>query len=298
MTNPKLQALVDAQKLYSDYTLRDDNINWWCGGCGNYPIQNALKRALALEGIERRDVMFCFDVGCSGNGSDKIEGNTIHGLHGRVLPLAAGIKIANHKMQVIAEAGDGATFSEGISHLCHAVRNDYPVLFILHDNQNYALTTGQPSALTPTGCKMNCAPEGLEIEPFQPLEVVLGVKPSFVAQTCSADIEHLTETIQAGLKHKGFAFINVLQACPTYNKFITHEWYLEHIRALPEEHDPTDMESARKYAFSTEPLYLGQIYHNPERRNFLETVAHRDESSPRLIDEVKNVDISSILAKL
>jgi len=297
MSNPKLKALIDAQEIYNDYTLRDDNINWWCGGCGNYPIQNALKRALALEGIGRRDVMFCFDVGCSGNGSDKIEANTIHGLHGRVLPLAAGFKIGNHKMQVIAEAGDGATFSEGISHFAHAVRNDYPVLFILHDNQNYALTTGQPSALTPKCQSMNCAPEGLEVEPFHPLEVTLGMKPSFVAQTCSADIDHMTETIQAGLKHKGFAFVNVLQACPTYNKFITHEWYLEHIQRLPEEHDPTSMESARKYAFSQEPLYLGQIYLNPERENFLETVAHRDEHSPRLIDEVQPQDISKLLQK-
>ena len=298
MTNPKLKALVDAQKIYNDYTLRDDNINWWCGGCGNYPIQNALKRALALQGLERRDVMFCFDVGCSGNGSDKIEANTIHGLHGRVLPLAAGFKIGNHKMQVIAEAGDGATFSEGISHLAHAVRNDYPVLFILHDNQNYALTTGQPSALTPKCQSMSAAPEGLQIEPFHPLEVVLGLKPSFVAQTCSADIDHMTETIQNGLKHKGFAFINVLQACPTYNKFITHEWYLEHIQRLPESHDPTSMDSARKYAFSSDPFYLGQIYHNPERQNFLETVAHRDENSETLINEVAHQDISKLLAKL
>lgn len=298
MTTPKLKALVDAQKIYNDYTLRDDNINWWCGGCGNYPIQNAIKRALALEGLERRDVMFCFDVGCSGNGSDKIEANTIHGLHGRVLPLAAGFKIGNHKMQVIAEAGDGATFSEGISHLCHAVRNDYPILFIMHDNQNYALTTGQPSALTPKCQSMNCAPDGLEVEPFHPLEVVLGLKPSFVAQTCSADIDHMTETIQNGLNHKGFAFINVLQACPTYNKFITHEWYLEHIQRLPESHDPTDMESARKYAFSEDPFYLGQIYHNPERKNFLETVAHRDENSETLINEVKHQDISELLKNL
>ena len=178
MTREKIQNLIDVQRIYNRYTLRDDNINWWCGGCGNYPIQNALKRALSLEGIEREEVMFCYDVGCSGNGSDKIEGNTIHGLHGRVLPLAAGIKIANHNLHVVAEAGDGATFSEGIAHLCHAVRNDYPVLFLLHDNQNYALTTGQPSALTPKGCKMNAAPEGLEVEPFHPLEVVLGLNPT------------------------------------------------------------------------------------------------------------------------
>lgn len=299
-TRPILDKLIAKQDLYESYTIRDDNINWWCGGCGNYAIQNALKRALALENLSHRDVMFCFDVGCSGNGSDKIEGYTIHGLHGRVLPLAAGHKIANHKMKVIAEAGDGATFSEGIAHLAHAIRNDYPVLFLHHDNQNYALTTGQASSLTPTGCKMNAAPEGLEVEPFNPLEIVLSLKPSFVARSSSADIDHLTETIQAGLNHNGFAFIEILQACPTYNKFTTHEWYLEHIRPITQDfpdYDPTDIWAARKLVEIIEPLYIGQIYQNPERKNFLETVVHRDLAAKPLIEEVAQIDISALIDK-
>ncbi len=301
MDPSQISALINKKDLHESFSTRDETINWWCGGCGNYGIQNALKRALTLENISRNEVLFCYDVGCSGNGSDKIEGHTIHGLHGRVLPLAAGFKIANHKMHVIAEAGDGATFSEGIGHLCHAVRNDYPVTFIMHDNQNYALTTGQPSALTPKCQKMNAAPDGTGLEPFNPLEVVLSLKPSFVAQTCSADVDHMTETIRTGLNHKGFAFINILQACPTYNKFITHEWYLEHIKRITDEHenyDPSNLTWAREIALSQDPFYLGLIYHNPDRTNFLDAVEHRDEGAPTLVEEVQHQDISELLAKL
>ncbi len=295
-----LKTLIERQDLYESYTTRDDIINWWCGGCGNYPIQNALKRALTLEHITKRDVVFCYDVGCSGNGSDKIEGYTIHGLHGRVLPLAAGVKIANHKLHVVAEAGDGATFSEGICHLAHAIRNDYPVVFLHHDNQNYALTTGQASALTPKGCKMNAAPEGAPVDSLNPIEVVLGFRPSFVAQTCSADIDHMTETIQAGLNHNGFAFINILQACPTYNKFITHEWYLEHIRPIEDDYpdyDPTDIRQARDICEIKNPLYLGQVYLNPKKESFLETVEHRVQTDAPLTEEVSHVDLSKVLDK-
>ncbi len=296
--NKNLKILIKNQDIYEGYTTRDETVNWWCGGCGNYPIQQAVKQALTLEELRRENVLFCYDVGCSGNGSDKIEGYTIHGLHGRVLPLAAGAKIANPDLHVIAEAGDGATFSEGVGHLVHAVRNDYPVMFILHDNQNYALTTGQPSALTPKGCKMNAAPEGNPIDAFNPLEVVLGLRPSFVAQTCSANVDHMVETFRRGLNHGGFAFINVLQACPTYNKFITHEWYLEHIQPIPEDHDPTDIWAARKIAESQDPFYLGQIYHNPEKQNFLDAINEMREADTKPVDEVKHYDVSSILERL
>lgn len=301
MDNKNLKILLQRKDLYESYTTRDETVNWWCGGCGNYPIQNALKQTLALEDIKKREVLFCYDVGCSGNGSDKIEGYTIHGLHGRVLPLAAGAKIANPNLHVIAEAGDGATFSEGVSHLVHAVRNDYPVMFILHDNQNYALTTGQPSALTPKGCKMNSAPEGNPIDAFNPLEVVLGLKPSFVAQTCSADVDHMVETFRLGMNHKGFAFINVLQACPTYNKFITHEWYLENIKPIKQafpDYDPTDIWAARRVAESQDPFYLGLLYHNPKKENFLHAINEMRQAETAPVDEVKNYDVTAALKNL
>ena len=154
MKNTTLGKLEKKSHQYQDY--ETDKIITWCSNCGNYSIQNALKRALVLEGIKRNDFLLCYDVGCSGNGSDKIEANTIHGLHGRVLSLAAGAGIANSKMKIIAEAGDGATFSEGVNHLVHAVRNNYPVMFIFHNNENYGLTTGQASSLTRVGKQNEC----------------------------------------------------------------------------------------------------------------------------------------------
>lgn len=277
-----------------------DEVMTWCGGCGNYTIQNALKRALALENIGRDNVIFCFDVGCSGNGSDKMEGYTIHGLHGRVLPLAAGVKIANHKVHVIAEAGDGATFSEGAGHVIHAVRNDYPILFLHHDNQNYGLTIGQASALTPKGCKMSGCPQGNPVDALNPLEIVLSLGPSFVARVSCTDTEHMTEIFQKGLQHDGLAFIEVLQSCPTFNKDTTHEWYVENIKYIEKElpkYDPTDLWAAKKLVME-ETMYLGMIYHNPEKQNFLKAVEHWDPKCPALVEDVHQVDVSGIMAKL
>jgi 2-oxoglutarate ferredoxin oxidoreductase subunit beta len=124
---------------YSDYF--SDELYTWCTACGNYGIHAAVKRALITEKIMPKDTLLCFDVGCHGNGSDKIGGYSFHGLHGRVIPLACGAHLANRKVKVLAFGGDGGTLSEGIGHLIHAVRCNYDITFILHDNSNYALTT-------------------------------------------------------------------------------------------------------------------------------------------------------------
>ena len=250
----------------------DDNLPLtWCEGCGNFKIENALRQALAYKKIERDGVIFCYDVGCSGNGSDKMEGFTIHGLHGRVLPLAAGVKIGNPQVHVVAEAGDGATFSEGINHLIHAVRNDYPILFLLHNNQNYALTTGQPSSLTPRGRCMNAAPEGVSVDPLNPFRLALGLEPSFFARTLSADLRHLTDTILQGLEHSGFAFIEILQTCPTYFKENSDSWYLSHTKKVEEafeDYDPTSKSHQQKILEDSENLYLGVLAKNPGKIPF------------------------------
>lgn len=300
MTKSDLPLLAGLADEYMQYETSDDVPLTWCEGCGNYGIQNALKRALVLEKLGRKDVLFCYDVGCSGNGSDKIEGYTIHGLHGRVLPLAAGCKIANHKLKIIAEAGDGATFSEGVGHVVHAVRNDYPILFLHHDNQNYGLTTGQASSLTPLGCHMNASPTGVSQKPLSHLQMMLSLNPSFVARTCSVDLDHMTETFRKALNHKGFAFVEVLQTCPTYNKNTTHEWYLEHIRKIEDlkDYDPTDIWAARKLVEIEDPLHLGVLYENPREKNFLETVHSRSNKKTTLVDEVQPYDISEFLTKL
>ncbi len=263
----------------------------WCSNCGNYGIQNALKRALTLEGLGVQDVMLCFDVGCNGNGSDKMEAYTIHGLHGRVLPLAAGCALANPSMKVIASAGDGATFGEGVNHLVHAVRNNIPVLFLHHNNENYGLTTGQASSCTRPGMKRLAAKEGVQIANLNPVDVVLSLKPSFVARTFSGEIDHMTEMIQLGLRHQGFAFIDIFQACPTYNRETTDDWYASRIQDIrtKKDHDTRNLLHARAVAQMDEaPIYIGLLYEDPTRISLEKTFVHRTEKPKR--------DISSFLA--
>ncbi len=293
MKSQDLKVLAKKSDQYLEY--ETDELMTWCGGCGNYAIQNAVKRSLVLENIDHQNILFCFDIGCSGNESDKIQGYTIHGLHGRILPLAAGAKIANPNLTVIATAGDGATLSEGVNHLIHAIRNDYPILFLLHDNQNYALTTGQASSTSPRGCRRNAAPEGVPVDPLNPLELVLSQKPSFVAQTTSSHPDHMTDTFRKALNHKGFAFVSILQTCPTYNKQTSNQWYLENTIEVEtiKKYDHTNIWDARKIVESeNEKIPLGLIYQNPKKTNFLNAM---ENGKPRnLTKEVKHYDVSKL----
>ena len=274
-------------------TYETNEVLTWCSGCGNYGIQNALKRALVLEEIETKDVLMCFDVGCNGNGSDKIGTYTIHGLHGRVLPLAMGAKIGNPKLTVIASAGDGATFSEGINHLIHAIRNNIPMLFILHDNQNYGLTTGQASSTTPKGCKMNTSPEGVSIDPIKPLAVILPHSPAFVAQTISSDTEHMTAIFRAALKVQGFAYIHVFQACPTYNKLSAQDGtqFVEDV-SLSSNYDVFDMQKVRNFLQNAQKAPIGILYKNREKKSFFHTL--KIEHPRNLTSEIKHYTIKNL----
>jgi 2-oxoglutarate ferredoxin oxidoreductase subunit beta len=176
----------------------------WCDDCGNYGIQKALFQALTLEWRQPSETIVAYDVGCSGNESDKVGLTTIHGLHGRVLPLATGIKIAHPEMTVIAHAGDGATLSEWINHLIHTVRHDRNILFIHHVNATFGLTTGQASSVTLPGTKMNATPKGVDTPPVDSLRILSGCNPSFVARTLSYDMDHMTEVFQEWLRHPRF----------------------------------------------------------------------------------------------
>src|SRR5688572_14663303 len=128
----------------NDYST--DNLFTWCSNCGNYGINAAIKRTLAEMEIKPKDTMLFFDIGCNGNGADKIGGYRFHGLHGRVIPASSGASLANRNLKVIASGGDGATLGEGVNHLIHAIRSNYDITFILHNNSNYGLTQGQASS--------------------------------------------------------------------------------------------------------------------------------------------------------
>ncbi len=271
----------------------------WCDGCGDYGIMAATKRALVELDIAPHEVALCFDIGCHGNASDKMLGYRVHGLHGRVIPFAAGAKLANPNMPVIAFGGDGASFSEGVNHLVHGIRSHYPITFVLHNNANYGLTKGQASALTWQDQPMNVSPNGIPEDTIRPMEFVFSLGPTFVARTWSGDIAQMTRVLKAAIRHRGFAFVDILQACPTYNKFATHEWLLERCFDVNAEgHDPSDLEAAKKVAFDTsERVSCGILYQNEDHPHFYERLAPRQGKKTTAVDEVGITDVSGLMGE-
>lgn len=269
----------------------------WCDGCGDYGIMAAAKRALVELGLAPHEVLLCFDIGCHGNMSDKMLGYRAHGLHGRVLPFAAGAKLANPNMPVMAFGGDGASFSEGVNHLVHSVRSHYPITFILHNNANFGLTTGQASSLTWQNQPMNTSPNGIPEDTIRPMEFIFSLQPTFVARTWSGDIPQMTRVFKAALKHRGFAFVDVLQACPTYNKFTSHEWLLEHCYdANAEGHSPKDLEAGKKLACDTsEKVACGILYQNEDIPHFYERLIPRQNVKTTPVEEVAITDVSDLM---
>lgn len=270
----------------------------WCDGCGDYGIWTALKRALVELGIHPWQTLLCYDVGCHGNMSDKLKGYRFHGLHGRVLPFAAAAKLANMQVPVIAVGGDGASFSEGVGHLVHAIRSNYPLTFILHNNANYGLTTGQASSLTAQGQPMNTSPFGIPERTLSSMDFIFSLEPTFVARGFSGDISQLTQILRAAIRHQahGFAFVDVLQACPTYNHFATHEYLLEHCEEVGKEHDPTNLTKARTVAVETsKTIATGILYQRVDVPNFYERLVPRQGKSTTLVEEVAIRDVADLM---
>lgn len=269
----------------------------WCDGCGDYGIWTATKRALAESGIAPHEVLLCFDVGCCGNGSDKLLGYRFHGLHGRVIPFAAGAKLANPKLPVLAFGGDGASFSEGVGHLVHAIRSNYPIVFVLHNNANYGLTKGQASSLTWQDQKMDSSPNGIPEHTLPSMDFVFSLEPTFVARSFSGDIEQMTRIMKAAIAHRGFAFIDVLQACPTWNHFATHEWLQSKVYdANAEGHDTKNFTLARSIATDTSKrISTGILYQNKEVPDFYERLVPRQSVKTSAVDEVKITNVSMLM---
>lgn len=266
-----------------------EHIYTWCTNCGNYGIHEAVKRSLVSLDIPPHEVLMCFDIGCHGNGADKIGGYRYHGLHGRIIPFAAGAHLANPNLPVIAFGGDGATLGEGINHLIHAIRSNYDITFIMHNNSNYGLTKGQASPSTSQEVPMNSSPDGMHEDTLNAIELILSLNPSFVARSFSGNIHQMQALVTEGIKHKGFSFIEILQACPTYNKATPHKWYMERVYDTfdLEGYDNTNLESARNIASDlTDKIATGIIYRNTSTIDYYSRLPQRKNVTTTLVDEV------------
>jgi 2-oxoglutarate ferredoxin oxidoreductase subunit beta len=266
----------------------------WCDGCGNYGIWTAVKTALVELNLHPWQVCLCYDIGCHGNGSDKIGGYRFHGIHGRVIPFAAGVKLANMKLPVIAFGGDGATFSEGVGHLVHGLRSNYPITFILHNNASYGLTTGQASSVTPQGQSMNWNPNGMAERTLASMQFIFSLEPTFVARGFTGNIKLMTRILRAAIQHRGFALVDLLQACPTYNHFATHTYLLDRCYdANAEGHDPTNRKRAEALATGTgDRIACGILYQCEDVPNFYERLVPRQEVTTTCVEEVRKYDVS------
>ena len=234
----------------------------WCPGCGDWGIGIAIKQALVQMGFSPSDVAVVFGIGCSGNMNDFLNAYAIHSLHGRAIPNAIGIKIANHKMPVIAIVGDGDCYGEGGNHLVHACRGNHDITVIIHDNGVYGLTTGQVAPTAQKGFKSKSTPSGILETPINPLLITLTSGATFVAQSFAGDALHSIEMIKAGIKHKGFSIVNILQPCVTFNKINTYKYYLQRVYKLDENYRKNDLKAAMQKGLemNEEKFPLGVIY--------------------------------------
>ncbi|MBI3385475.1 2-oxoacid ferredoxin oxidoreductase [Candidatus Gottesmanbacteria bacterium] len=204
----------------------------WCPGCGDFGIWMSLKNALAKLGIGTDDGAVVYGVGCHGNMYDWMKIYGVAALHGRTLPVAQGLKLANHKLPVIVASGDGDGLGEGGNHFMHAAKRNPDIAVFIHDNQVYGLTTGQASPTAKAGFKTKSTPEGVTDEPINPLTLAITAGATFVARGFAGDTPGLTDIMVAAIEHKGFAVVDILQPCVTYDKVHTYQWYRERLYKL------------------------------------------------------------------
>ena len=235
----------------------------WCPGCGNFPILNTLKEALVELEIEPHQLTVVSGIGQAAKLPHYMKCNTFNGLHGRTLPVATGIRLANHEMPVIAIAGDGDCYGEGGNHLLHAVRRNINVKLFVHDNQVYGLTKGQASPTTMEGVVTKTQPFGSLSEALNPVAMAVALDCSLVARGFAGDTEFLKGLMKEALNQKGFTLLDILQPCVTFNKVNTYRWYRERVYRIGDDHDPFDRIEAFKKALEWgENIPTGIIYRN------------------------------------
>jgi 2-oxoglutarate ferredoxin oxidoreductase subunit beta len=237
----------------------------WCPGCGDYGVLSAVFKALVELELPPERVAIASGIGCSGRFPAFTRAYGFHGVHGRVLPLATGIKLGNPELTVFAVGGDGDAFSIGAGHFPHACRRNIDITYIVMDNEIYGLTKGQPSPTSPVGMEKKASPYGTIDQPLNPVLMALSFGASFVARGFSSRPKELTGLIVQAVRHKGFSFVQVLSPCVTF--YDTYSHFKQVTADIPASHDPSDRAAAMRLAMDTERLFLG-VFHQTDRPSF------------------------------
>lgn len=266
----------------------------WCPGCGNFPILKTFKETMAELNIEPHQYTLVSGIGQAAKLPHYTRGNTFNGLHGRTLPVATGIRLANHEMLVIVFTGDGDCYGEGGNHLLHAIRRNINVKLFVHNNQVYGLTKGQASPTTGEGTVTKNQPFGVFSEQFNPMALAVAMDCSFAARGFAGEAEHLKMLMKEAINHQGFCLVDILQPCVTFNKVNTYEWYRKRVYHLGSDYRPEDREAAFRTALEWgEQIPIGIIYRN-DRPAFEERMPVIRER-PLVHQEVLRVDVKKML---
>jgi 2-oxoglutarate/2-oxoacid ferredoxin oxidoreductase subunit beta len=217
----------------------------WCPGCGDFSVVAAIETAVKRLAIPPHNVVIVSGIGCSSNLPHFLSSYGFHGIHGRALPVAEGIRWANHGLTVIGTGGDGDGFGIGAGHFVHSMRRNVDLTYVTMDNQIYGLTTGQASPTSTMGQKTKSTPTGVIERPIDPISLALASGATYVARGFSGDVKQLVDLVAGGIQHKGFAFVDVFSPCVTYNKLNTFDFFRQRVYKLESAgHDPTDIVAA------------------------------------------------------
>jgi 2-oxoglutarate/2-oxoacid ferredoxin oxidoreductase subunit beta len=242
-----------------------DTQNTWCPGCGNFSIQHTLKNILSAmeqDGKSLDDVVLVSGIGCHAKIADYLNINSFYALHGRTIPVATGIKLANPDLTVICCSGDGDSYAEGLDHLIFAAKRNVDITVIIHNNRVYGLTTGQYTPTSPLGFRGKSTPMGTVEYPLNPLELMLACGATYIARGYTKKTDLLRSLVLEAIAHKGFAFIDVLQICATF--FPLADYYTPRVYEL-KDHDRTSFDAActkvREWDYNNDsPIALGTFY--------------------------------------
>ncbi len=250
--------------------------SWWCPGCGDFGVIAALKQAAAELDLRPKDVAFVSGIGCSGKISGYFNSYALHGVHGRALPAATAIKLANKDLTVIVAGGDGDGYAIGAGHFLHAVRRNPDITYIVMDNQTYGLTKGQSSPTSALGYVTGTSPSGNPDAPINGLAIALAAGGSFIARGFSSEPKAMVELIKAAVRHPGFAIVEVMSPCVTFNKINTYKWFKENVYHVGDDpsYDPTNRSHAFDVLMKHGKIPLGLLYR--EERPTLESLTIKD----------------------
>jgi len=297
MSEVNQQVLDEAPQVFTlaDYKAGQAR---WCPGCGDHGILHAVQGICVDENLPPHKTVFVSGIGCSSRFPHYMKAYGFHGLHGRAMPVACGIKARRPDLTVFVASGDGDFFSIGAGHWLHGVRYNMDLTLMIFDNGIYGLTKAQTSPTSPTGLKTKTHPRGAWLPPITPIQTTLGMSNvSFIAQTVDWKPQHLRETIHAAHKHKGLGLVRVMQRCPAYTADLHDDWRKnpdkilvmksgyesdKALKGLPNviDHDTSDIGAARALADRYDVLPVGIFYQNPDAPRYDEFTAQGMEMTP------------------